>query len=137
MARTKTTRRDSYLELVQEFPLVSIQSAEQLAAASGFLDSVMSRSKLEAGQHAYVGALSDLIELYEDEHVRLPRLSGRSLLAFLMEQHGLKQSDVSRKTGIQKSLMSEMLNGKRSFSKAAALKLAELFHVDASVFLRS
>jgi len=56
------------------------------------------------------------------------------LLEFLLEQRGLKPSDLWSVVG-SKSRVSEILAGKRSISKAQAKKLAEFFHVGAGLFI--
>lgn len=42
-----------------------------------------------------VDIVGDLIEDYEAKHHPLPEVTGVQVLKFLMEQHGLKQSDLS------------------------------------------
>jgi HTH-type transcriptional regulator/antitoxin HigA len=42
-----------------------------------------------------VDIVGDLIEDYEAEHHALPETTGVQTLKFLMEQHGLKQSDLT------------------------------------------
>jgi HTH-type transcriptional regulator / antitoxin HigA len=127
--------RDTYFDLVRQFPLVSIRSAKQLREASEFLDRVMARGDLDAGDEAYIDALSDLIEVYEDEHVIIDPPSEGSLLAFLMDQKGINQAELCRKTGISKSIISEVLSGKRALSKGNIQRLAGYFRVNSSLFL--
>src|SRR5690554_7273960 len=55
--------------------------------------------------------LGDLVSAYEHEHLPMPEGDGRTALAFLMEQHGLSQSDLSDIA--TQSIISEILNGKR------------------------
>lgn len=126
---------DTYFGLVRQFPLVSIQSDRQLSKASQFLDSVMAKGDLDDGEQAYVNALSDLIELYEDEHVQIDPPSQKSALEFLMDQHEMSQAELCRTTGIPKSVISEVLSGKRDLSKANIQKLAGCFRVATSIFL--
>jgi HTH-type transcriptional regulator/antitoxin HigA len=70
---------------------------------------------------------------YEDEHFPIPDASPREVLSFLMEQHGLKQEDLSNCA--PQSRISDILAGRRSVSKEIAKRLAARFHVHADVFL--
>ena len=84
-----------------------------------------------AGLLDLVGAL---IERYEEENVELPRASPRETLKFLMEQHGLRQSDLKNELGSQ-GVVSEILNGKRAINARQAKALASRFNVSAASFL--
>jgi HTH-type transcriptional regulator/antitoxin HigA len=56
------------------------------------------------------------------------------MLAYLMEQRGLKQADL---VPIFKSrgYVSDVINGKRAISKALAKQLAVFFNVSAGMFI--
>src|SRR5262245_28441399 len=53
--------RDSYLELVQAFPLASIKSDRQLEEASKVMDRLLAGGDLDDGEEMYLEALSDLV----------------------------------------------------------------------------
>jgi HTH-type transcriptional regulator/antitoxin HigA len=76
-----------------------------------------------------------LVAQYEDENT--PGLLADSkpldVLKFLMEQHGLKQSDL-REIGTQ-GVVSEILSGNRQINARQAKALAERFGVSPAVFL--
>lgn len=76
-----------------------------------------------------------LVAQYEDENT--PGLLGDSkpldVLKFLMEQHGLKQSDL-REIGTQ-GVVSEILSGNRQINARQAKLLAKRFGVSPAVFL--
>ena len=55
-------------------------------------------------------------------------------LRALMDEHGLKQTDVLDVFGSQ-GVVSQVLNGKRDISKAQAKRLAARFHVRADLFI--
>ena len=125
--------RNSYLELVRAFPLAVIQSDEHLAAAQEVMDRLLARDRLDAGEMMYLDALSDLVASYEDEHHAIAPASDADMLRHLMEAKGVAQSQVSRETGIAKSTISEVLAGKRPFSRRMMRVLADYFRVDVSV----
>jgi HTH-type transcriptional regulator/antitoxin HigA len=78
--------------------------------------------------------LSLLIEEYEDKHYPIPELPPDKVLKFLIEEKGLKQSDLLHIFG-SSGIASEVVNGKRSISKAQAKKLAEFFKVSVELFI--
>jgi HTH-type transcriptional regulator/antitoxin HigA len=129
----KQKERDSYLELVQQFPLASIKSDEQLDAAQKVMDELLAKAELEDGEEMYLDALSDLVATYEDEHYPIAPASDADMLRHLMEAKGATQAQLSRDTGISKSTISEVLAGKRAFSRQMIRKLSAYFRVDVSV----
>ncbi len=124
---------DSYFVLVQEFPLTSIRSDKQLREAQKVIDQLLAQGKLDRGEEMYLDALSDLVELYEDEHYPIGPASDADMLRHLMEAKGVSQTLVHAGTGIPRSTISEILAGKRPFSKGVIAKLAKYFRVNVSV----
>lgn len=125
----------SYVNLVLEFPLTSIRSQRQLDGAQRIIDRLLRKGKLDAGEELYVDALSDLIAAYEDVHYPIPAASDADMLRHLMEARGITQAELHRDTGIPKSSVSEVLAGKKPFSKAMIRTLTTYFKVDASVLM--
>jgi HTH-type transcriptional regulator/antitoxin HigA len=126
-------QQDTYLRLIQELPLVSIMSDEHLDEAQATIDRLTSKKKLDGGEQAYLDALCDLVVVYEDQHHSIPMASDAALLRHLMEAKGVTQSQVHKDTGLAKSGISEVLSGKKPFSKAMIGILATYFHVPTSV----
>src|SRR5713101_8273973 len=131
--RLKEPGRDSYLELVMAFPLASIKSDEQLQEAQKVMDQLLARAELDNGEEMYLDALSDLVAAYEDEHYPIEPASDGEMLRHLMEAKGITQAQLSRDTRIPRSTISEILAGKKRFSRTIIRKLADFFKVDASV----
>ncbi len=125
--------RDSYLELVQLFPLASIKSEDHLEAAQEVMDRMLAQGELDDGEAFYLDALSDLVAAYEDEHHPILPASDADMLRHLMEAKGVAQAQLSRETGIAKSTISEVLAGKKGFSRQLIRKFSDYFHVDISV----
>ena len=125
--------RDAYLELVQAFPLASIKSDEHLDIAQEVMDQLLAKSELDDGEEMYLDALSDLVVTYEDEHHAIAPASDADMLRHLMEAKDVTQSQLSRETGIAKSTISEVLAGKKAFSRQMIRKFADYFRVDVSV----
>jgi HTH-type transcriptional regulator/antitoxin HigA len=81
----------------------------------------------------YLDALSDLVAAYEDEHHAIEPASDADMLRHLMEAKGVTQARLSRDTMIPKSTISEVLAGKKPFSRRVIRKLADYFRVDVSI----
>jgi HTH-type transcriptional regulator/antitoxin HigA len=129
----KGKQKDSYLELILAFPLASIRSDEHLDAAQQVLDRLLAKRKLDMGEMLYLDALSDLVAAYEDEHHAIAPASDADMLRHLLEAKGVNQADLHRASGISKSTISEVLAGKKPFSRQMIRKLAEYFKVDVAV----
>jgi len=125
--------RDSYLELVTIFPLASIRSDEHLEAAQCVMDRLLAKGKLDHGEEMYLDTLSDLLAAYEDEHHGIEPAADADMLRHLLDAKGITQSQLSSEAGIAKSTVSEILGGKKQFSRQVIRKLAEYFQVDVSV----
>jgi HTH-type transcriptional regulator/antitoxin HigA len=135
--KTKTRRsrqvHKSYLNLIVELPLASIKAQPQLDAAQRMIDRLLRQGTLDAGEELYLDALSDLVAAYEDARYPIAPASDADMLRHLMDAKDVTQAELHRQTGIPKSTISEVLAGKKPFSKALIRTLAEFFTVDASV----
>lgn len=129
----KGKARDSYLELVLSFPLASIKSEQHLDAAQAVMDRLLAKDTLDHGAEMYLDALSDLVAAYEDKHHPIAPAADADMLRHLMEVKRVTQIQVSHDTGIAKSSISEVLAGKKAFSRRMIRKLADYFQVDVSV----
>jgi HTH-type transcriptional regulator/antitoxin HigA len=126
---------DDYLDLVRAFPLVPIMDDTHLDAAVAVASKLDDLANRSAAQDAYLGTLLVLIRMYEDEHVPIRQPGGVEMVTFLMEQHGLQQSDMDFAFGTR-SVTSAVLHGKRPIGLAHARRLSERFRLPLDVFLR-
>jgi HTH-type transcriptional regulator/antitoxin HigA len=78
--------------------------------------------------------LAILIQDYERQHHRLPRVEPREMLQDLLEERGLAPNSLWPVVG-SKARVSEILSGKRAVSKLQAKRLADFFGVSAGLFL--
>ncbi|MCI0377738.1 MAG: helix-turn-helix domain-containing protein [Gemmataceae bacterium] len=134
--RTKPRRSEvaeGYFRLIVELPLASIKSEAQLAGAQAMIDRLLAHGALDSGETQYLDALSDLVAAYEDVHYPIEPASDADMLRHLLEAKGVTQAELHRGTGIPKSTISEVLSGKKPFSKALIRTLADYFGVDRSV----
>lgn len=77
--------------------------------------------------------VSELIRSYDVEHYAVPDAHPREVLRFLMDQHGLAQSELPE-VGNQ-SVVSMLLSGTRQLNVRQIQALAARFHVSPSVFM--
>ncbi len=99
---------------------------------NGLLDSVG-----DDEQHPLADLLALAGQLIEDfEHTRyaIPEALPHEVLRYLMNQHGLTQTDLGAEVGGQ-SVVSEILSGKRPINARQAKAMAERFGVPGGVFL--
>ncbi len=75
-----------------------------------------------------------LIEVYESENYPMDKSTPHEILQHLMEASGTRQADLVGVIG-SSGVVSEVVNGKRSISKAQAKALEDYFKVSASLFL--
>lgn len=77
--------------------------------------------------------LGTVIAAYEADHVVMPLADGRDVLAYLMEEYDLRQSDLPE-VGSQ-GIVSELLSGKRELNVRQIRALAARFGVSPAVFV--
>src|SRR5689334_2615528 len=133
LARPKA--RDSYMELIRQFPLRPIRSDAECDRATKVLDKLITTDQLDSGAADYTEILAGLIESYEQKHHPIdgPKLTPVQRLQYLMEQNDMTTADLGRLLG-NSGLASMILHGRRSISKSNAKILATRFGLDAGAF---
>lgn len=116
-------------------PLLSIRNKREYNVAvkrlNELLDEIGDNEKHPL--YGLLDTLGTLIEIYEEEHYPIPDATGAEALRFLMDEHGLTQSDLPE-VGSQ-GVVSEILNGKRELNIRQVRFLAEKFKVSSAVFI--
>ncbi len=139
MAETATTyvslgdATEEYLSFVRAFPLMHIRDDAHLDAAIAVFGPLFEKAEPSVAEKAYMGALADLIETYEDATVHTPERSGLDILRYLVEENGYKQVDLAPIFGSQ-SVASDVLAGKRAFTLDHMRKAAAFFGVPLATF---
>ena len=77
--------------------------------------------------------LGILVHEYEERYYPIPECSGAEALRYLMEEHGVKQTELPE-IGSQ-GVVSEILRGKRKLNVRQIHTLAKRFHVSPATFL--
>jgi HTH-type transcriptional regulator / antitoxin HigA len=121
--------------LAKTVPTV-IRSEEENDRLLGIVETLMAKGEdgLTPEEDALLELLVDLIHDFESKSYPIPQSAPHEALGFLLEQRGLKPSDLWPVLG-SKSRVSEILSGKRDISKAQARKLAEFFRVGVALFI--
>lgn len=135
-ARSKIS--DTYLELVELFPLQPIESEKEHKIALSVVEKIMnflvSEKNPDEGIRGYLRTLSDLISDYEDSKFKSGLVSGKEMLAYLMDLQGLTQSDLAKEVGGQ-PIVSKILKGERELNLRQIKALAKKFKVSPEVFI--
>ncbi len=117
-------------------PLTTIRTEKQFVEVvelmNNLIDIVGDNEEHELAD--FLDLVGQLVEDYEAEHHPTPDAEPRAVLRFLMEQHELKQTDLSEEIGGQ-SVVSEILTGKREINARQAKALAARFSVSPAVFI--
>ena len=122
--------------LARAVPRVIATGAEHERALA-LVESLMEKGErhMTSEEDALLDLLTNLIRDYEaSRYPSRGKSTPREMVAFLLEQRGLKPSDLWPVIGA-KGRVSEILAGKRGISKEQAKKLAEFFRVRADLFL--
>ena len=135
--RFKGKVKDDYLDLIKNFPLTSIRSDDDFVAAQRVIDRLLAEGELTGGAELYLDALSDLVAAYEEIHHTIPVASDAELLKHFLAAKGVNQTELHRATGIPKSSISEIINGKKKFSRQHIATLANYFEVDQSILTQN
>lgn len=116
-------------------PYLSIRSEEDYDRAVEQLNQLLDEvgTNEEHPLYEYLDTLGTLIQVYEESHYPISRSSGVEVLRFLMEENGMRQTDLPE-VGSQ-GVVSEILNGKRELNVRQIRELAKRFHVSPSVFI--
>ena len=126
-----------YKKLLTRTMPVVIQSEAEYERSIEEINRLMSKgisNGLEPEEDRFLMLLVKLVKDYEKEKYPIPPLPPHEVLQYLMEEEGIKQKDllpIFKSNGIA----SEVVNGKRSISKAQAKTLAEYFNVSVELFL--
>jgi len=111
-----------------------IENDRQYDKMVGLADALVDAGamEIEHPQHSLYMVLADLIYAYDQQHYPQGQVHGIDLLRFLMEQHGLRQSQLPE-IGTQ-SVVSEILAGKRDLTVNHIRALSKRFALSPAAF---
>ena len=122
--------------LAKTVPCV-IDTAAEHARALVVVEGLLEKGErhMTPEEDALLDLLTNLIRAYEAaSYAPRERSKPADMVAFLLEQRGMKPSDLWPVIG-SRGRVSEILAGKRAISKEQAKKLAQFFRVRADLFI--
>ena len=125
---------------IKVWPTVSkvvstIHTESQYSRMVNMLDELIDEvnEKSDPIKESLVDTLGTLIKDYEDRNIEEPKGDPIGVLKYLLEEHGLNQSDL-KEIGSQ-GVVSEILNGKRQLNLRQVVALSKRFSVSPSAFI--
>jgi HTH-type transcriptional regulator/antitoxin HigA len=127
--------KKTYSELLAAIQPQVIDTEEKNEFFLSVIEKIMDLGEnLTPEQERLLDLLVALVEDFEDKHYQLKQATPHEILIELMAERNLKQKDLLA-IFKSKGITSEVINGKRSISKAQAKELAQFFNVSPAVFL--
>jgi HTH-type transcriptional regulator/antitoxin HigA len=111
-----------------------IRTAAENRRMTALLLELDERDRPSAEEQQLAEMLTILIEDFESQRYPFPPAPPGEALKALMEERGLRHRDIWPVVG-NKGVASEILNGRRSISKAQAKKLAAFLRVPVELFI--
>lgn len=126
-----------YMELVERLPLLPITNKKEHQAAKNMILALTSRDgELAPVEVGYAKVLVQLIQTYESGLVGdfFEGIAGSDVLEYLLNEHGMTQTEAAEIAGVSKQNLNDFLKGRRGLPKEARLRLAKRFKLDGRVF---
>jgi len=131
---TLTFNRVAYSNLLSEYIPQVIETEEEYNRALEIAEKLTFAKNRTPEEKVLHKLLVTLIEVYETENYPMNESVPYEILQHLMEVSGTRQADLVGLIG-SSGVVSEVVNGKRSLSKAQAKVLANYFKVSSSLFI--
>ena len=131
---TITFNPEKYKEVLSEYQPKLIKTEAENERALVMVEQLMNLPDRSPEQEEIYDLLVILIERFEQEFYKPNReTSSGSMLSFLMDQHDLMPIDLVPIFGSEEAVH-DVINGRSIYGRSTAHLLAELFHVDPSLF---
>ena len=130
---TRATDVAEYRSLVESFPPRPIRDQKQLNLTWSRIEELLTKPRRTSAEDDYLNLLSDMVEHWEAEHVRIPKLHGVDLVRELLDDNELPQRALVEIFGTD-SIVSEVLSGKRELQRRHIEGLATFFNVSPAAF---
>jgi HTH-type transcriptional regulator / antitoxin HigA len=131
---TPTFDQATYKSLLTEVVPRVIETEEEYDRALAIAERLTFAKNLTLEEKAIYKLLVTLIEAYEIENYPMDDSAPHEILQHLMESSGTRQVDLVGIIG-SSGVVSEVVQGKRSISKAQAKALGDWFKVSPSLFI--
>ncbi len=133
--------QENYIELLNQDSLIPkiIETRQEYDHFLAVAEKLTSKKHTRTAEETILfRLLVKLIRDYEEKTYDLQKWSKTPphlILQHLMDARGMKQVDLVGILSPSRGLVSSIVNGKRSISKAQAKKLGELFNISSSAFI--
>lgn len=94
-----------------------IKSLDQYNHYCTELESLLSLEIISSENEDKIDLLTVLIEKWDEEHSEQADFNPVEMLKHLLELHNMNAVELAKRTGIDKTVLSKILNYKKSFSK--------------------
>ena len=130
-----TVKAPSYAELLVQIEPRPIGSKAALDRTYKLIDKLMSKSELSRAESEMLELLSMLVEQYESREYPTPQVSAADMLEHLIESRGITNATLAVETNVPRSIVTDILAGRRRISLGNVRKFANYFRVAPSVFV--
>lgn len=131
---TLTFDNNTYANLLAEVAPKIIETEEEYERALALAEQLTFAKNRTPEEQALYKLIVMLIEKYEADNYPMEQSAPHEILQHIMESSGTHSSDLVALIG-SSSVVSEIVNGKRSISKAQASMLGDYFKVSPSLFI--
>jgi HTH-type transcriptional regulator / antitoxin HigA len=132
---TLTFNPTLYIDLLTQTMPSAIETEAEYERLLAIAESLHFNKERTIEEKKIYKLLVTLIEVYESDRHSIPASSPQEILQHIMESSGLRQTDLAQIIGASSGVMSQIVNGKRSISKAQAKALGHRFKVSPSLFI--
>lgn len=122
-----------YRTLVESFPPRPIRDTKQLSQTWSRIEELVTKARRTLAEDDYLSLLTDIVEHWEAQHVRMPKMHGVELVRELLDDNQLPQRALVEIFGAD-SIVSEVLSGKRELQRKHIEGLARFFNVSPAAF---
>ena len=129
-----TFDKTAYSNLLSQYTPQVIETEEEYDRALAIAEKLTFAKNRTLEEKALHKLVVTLIEAYEAENYPTEESAPYEILQHLMESSGTRQADLVGIIG-SSGVVSEVVNGKRTISKAQAKALGEYFKVSSSLFI--
>jgi HTH-type transcriptional regulator/antitoxin HigA len=131
---TLTFNQTTYRHLLAEVAPKVIETEEEYNRILAIAEQLTFKKNRTPEERALHKLLVTLIEAYEAQNYPMEQAAPHEILQHILESSGTRQADLVGVIG-SSGVVSEVVNGKRSISKAQAKALGDYFKVSPTLFI--
>lgn len=126
-----------YSEMLTETLPRKIQTEEQNERYLDRVEKMMDKGapNFSPEEHEIFDLLVVLIEEFEEREYPMPDIEPHERIKYLLEEQGLRQKDLLPIFNSE-GVISDILSGRRALTLTSVRRLAEFFHVPATIFIQ-